>query len=159
MKVRIEDAVREHARDLGDRIDPKRVSMKAIAERVPCSRTTLLKYETVVADALRDLGYRAARCSGQARTEALAHREELHKEEIAVLKAELAALRSHHAELYGRFLMRSAPVAALVHDEAIAVSQRDGRCVLCGGLPPNSEGANLVELSTTASCFKTRKRT
>lgn len=157
LKVRIREAVREHAEDMGDRTDPNRVSMKAIAERVPCSRTTLQKYESVVADALRDLGYRAARRTGDARAEALAHRVELYKQQIDDLKAELAALRAHHADLYGRLLMESAPMAALVRDDAVAASQRDRCCVLCGGPPPSETPTNVVDLPANASHSITRK--
>ncbi len=151
LRARIGEAVREHAQERGARIDPNRVSMKAIAERVPCSRTTLQKYESVVDDALRDLGYRAARRTGEARAEALAHRVELYKDEIAALKAELDALRAHHAELYGRLLMQSVPVAALVRDAAAAASHRDGRCVLCGGTPPKGESNKVVDLPAKSS--------
>lgn len=158
LRARIGDAVRELVQDLGDAIDPKNVSMKAIAERVPCSRTTLQRYEAVVADALRDLGYRAARRTGSARAEALAHRAHLYKEEIAALKAELEALRAHHAALYGRLLMQSAPVAALVRDDAVVVSQREGRCVLCGGTPPSSEPSNVVDLPAGTSRTSRRKK-
>ncbi|WP_143526049.1 hypothetical protein [Roseivivax lentus] len=158
LKARIGDAVRELARDLGDTIDPRRVSMKAIAERVPCSRTTLQRYQDVVDDALRDLGYRAARRTGGARAEALAHRAHLYKEEIAGLKAELEALRAHHADLYVRLLMQSAPVAALFRDDAEAASQREGRCLLCGGTPPSSEPSNVVDLPAGASRTSRRKK-
>lgn len=158
LKARIGDAVREIARDLGDTIDPQRVSMKAIAERVPCSRTTLQRYEGVVDGALRDLGYRAARRTGGARAEALAHRSHLYKEELAALKAELEALRMHHATLYGRLLMQSAPVAALVRGDAVAASQSEGRCVLCGGTTPSSDPSNVVDLSAGTSRTSRRKK-
>lgn len=158
LKARIRDAVREHADEMGSRIDPARVSMKAIAAQVPCSRTTLQKYESVVADVLRDLGYRAARRTGDARAEALAHRAELYKQQIDDLKAELAALRAHHVDLYGRLLMASAPMAALVRDDAIAASHRDGLCVLCGGLPPSAEPTNVVDIPSSASRSKPRKK-
>ena len=159
LKARIREAVREHVEEMSDRIDPDRVSMKAIAEKVPCSRTTLQKYETVVADALRDLGYRAARRTGDARAEALAHRADLYKQQIDDLKAELAALRAHHADLYGRLLMASAPMAALVRDDAVASSQSEGRCVLCGGPPPSANPTNIVDLPDAACHSKRRKKT
>jgi len=151
LKARIREAVPEHVSQMGDRIDPDRVSMKAIAALVPCSRTTLQKYETVVGDALRDLGYRAARRTGDARAEALAHRADIYKQEIVKLKAELAALHTHHADLYGRLLMASAPMGALVHDDAIAISRHNGRCILCGGTPPREEPINVIDLPASSN--------
>lgn len=158
LKARIGEAVREYAREMEDRIDPQRISMKAIAKRVPCSRTSLQKYEAVVADALRDLGYRAARRTGEARAEALAHRAELYKQEVGELRAELAALRAHHADLYGRLLMASAPMAALARDDVIAASQRNGRCVLCGGVPPSDEPINVVDIPAPRTRQWNRKK-
>jgi hypothetical protein len=158
LKARIGEAVSELARELGDRIDPQRVSMKAVAERVPCSRTTLQKYETVVSISLRELGYRAASRTGKARAEALAHRTYLYKEEVAALKAELGALRAHHAEIYGRLLMQSLPVAALMRDDAVAYSHRDGRCLLCGGSPPQMEPTIIVDLSANTSRSSLKKK-
>lgn len=151
LKARIQDSVREHVSQMGDRIDPDRISMKAIAALVPCSRTTLQKYEAVVGDCLRDLGYRAARRTGEARAEALAYRADLYKQEIVELKAELAALRAHHADLYGRLLMASAPMGSLIRDDAIAASQKTGRCILCGGTPPHDEPTNVIDLPTSST--------
>lgn len=155
---RIVKAVHEHVEELGDRINPNRVSMKEIAAAVPCSRTTLLKYEAVVANALRDLGYRAARRTGDSRAEALAHRADIYKQEIQDLKAELAALRTHHADIYGRLLMASAPMATLVRSDAVAASHRDGRCVLCGGEPPSIMPTNVHKLSTKPNEAPKRKK-
>lgn len=146
--ARIRNAVREFVNEMGDRLDPQRVSMKAIAERVPCSRTTIHKYESVVSDALRDFGYRAARRTGEARAEALAFRSELYRQEVEALRAELTALRNHHTELYTRLLMHSMPAAALVREVAIAASHRDGQCILCGGEPLKGPPTNVVGLTT-----------
>lgn len=156
--ARIRKAVREYADEMSDRLDSQRVSMKAIAERVPCSRTTLHKYESVVSDALRDLGYRAARRTGEARAEALAFRSEIYRQEVEALKAELTALRNHHAEIYTILLMHSVPAAALVRDAAIAASHRDGRCVLCGGKPPSGALTNVVGLTTNTLLSQVNKR-
>lgn len=158
LKDRIFEAVHELISEQGTQVDPSRVSMKAIANQVPCSRTTLLKYEPIVENALKDVGCRLARRTGEVRAEALVHRVELYKEELKELRAELSALRNHHVDIYGRLLMGSGPVSGLIRDSAMVASYRDGRCVLCGGGPPSPAPNNIVEITKEAARALGRKK-
>lgn len=145
LKARIVETVHELVSELGNHGNPSHISMKAIAARVPCSRTTLLRYDSFVARILEDVDLRLARRTGDVRAKALEDRVELLRQEAAALKAELNALRAHHVNLYGRLLMSSTPVASLARDDAITISQRDGRCLLCGGPPTTDESNNIVD--------------
>lgn len=142
LEKRIAEAVREYADGRAGHFDPDRVSLKAIAERVPCSRTTLTKYDTLVTNILKDIGCRFARRTGAVTIQALRERNALLQKENEELKANLNALWSHHVEIYGRLLMESTDVAALVRDDAVEASMKASRCVLCGGMPAERKPSN-----------------
>lgn len=146
LRARIVETVRKYVAEQNGSIDPDRISMKAIAARVPCSRTTLLKYDDIVTNTLRDIGMRLARRTGEARVEVLLDRVDLLKKENADLKAEIRAVRIHHVQLYERLLMESASLAALVRTIGTTASKLQERCILCGGEPPAVHSDNVVEL-------------
>jgi hypothetical protein len=147
LKSRIVDAIHEYVSEQREVIDPKRISMKSIAAFVPCSRTTLLKYDDIVSNTLRDIGLRLARRTGEARSVALSDRVDFLRKQNEELKNELDALRIHHAKIYGQLYKNLEPMAALVKDEAGKILTRDGRCCLCGSVWPDEVQTNVVELS------------
>jgi hypothetical protein len=149
LKIRIVDAIHEYASEQVDAIDPDNVSMKAIAAGVPCSRTTLLKYDDIVANTLKDIGLRLARRTGDARAGALSDRVDLLRKENDTLKAELAAMRVHHTKLYGLLFTSFEPMAALVKNDVAAILMRDGCCGLCGSEWPTGVPSNVVEFNKT----------
>ena len=117
LKSRIVDAVHEYVSEQREFIVPNRISMKSIAAFVPCSRTTLLKYDEIVSHTLRDIELRLARRTGEARSAALSDRVDLLRRQNEALKAELAAMRIHHAKIYGLLYKSLEPMAALVKNE------------------------------------------
>lgn len=149
LKKRIAEAVREHVAASGGRTNLKRVAMLDVARRVPCSPTTLHKYEReegLVSLVLADLKIRLRTKGGQAQVEALNDQISLLKKRIDELKSEKEALLVDRAEIFDRLLMASAPVSELVRADAVAASQRAGRCILCGGVSSNPISDNLISI-------------
>lgn len=146
LKARIVEVVRHHVLDAEGTLNTQHVSPSALASLVPCSKTTILKYQDLIDETLADAGLRLARRTGAAKSEALSDKIHLLKQKIATLENEIAALQAHHVSLYDRLLMGSAELGALVRDDAITDSRKRGSCVLCGGKPPDTGGDNVIAL-------------
>lgn len=138
LRVRIIEAIRLLASADGNVArSPNTISSSKLAALVPCSRTTLARYDSLIQETLADLGSRLRRRTGAAREEALLDKIAFLENEKSELEAELLAVRRHHIDLYDRLMRQSVRVAALFRDDAIDASTKASCCVLCGGPPPS----------------------
>lgn len=132
LKERIRVVLDDVVRDSEIRREKPVISFGDLAKRVPCSKTTLYKYESYVEEILKDNLLRRARRNGKAKASELSKVVDRQVEEIERLTLELDALRRHHAHLYRRLLLSSSDLSSLALDEGMVSSAKSGFCVFCG---------------------------
>jgi len=121
------------------------VSLTKLARQVPCSKTTIYKYQDYIEHVLNDSLFRIERRTGKISTDNLIDLVGRQSKEIEKLKDELAAMHAHHRELYSRLLRSSVELSALVEEQAMVTASTTGRCVFCGEVGKEIGARNVYQ--------------
>jgi hypothetical protein len=132
LKERIGSVLQEFVREAELRGEKPTISFGDLAKLIPCSKTTIYKYEGYVEEFIKDTSIYRARRTGSAKASELVKIVDRQYEKIEQLSSELDALRRHHANLYRRMLLGSSDLSSLVLEEGMVSSAKSGFCVFCG---------------------------
>lgn len=102
-----------------------------IARIVPTTRKSLAKHGVLVARVLEDLNARRRMSNGEATAEHLSEQIAYLRDKIAEKDKTIAALRSHHIEIYRRFHEHSIEAEILIRPILEKESDEAQECLLC----------------------------
>lgn len=132
LKERISAVLQELVREAELRGEKPTISFGNLAKLIPCSKTTIYKYEDYVEEFIKEIYIYRARRTGNAKATELVKIVDRQYEKIEQLSSELDALRRHHVNLYRRMLLGSSDLSSLVVEEGRVSSAKSGFCVFCG---------------------------
>ncbi|RZZ87141.1 MULTISPECIES: hypothetical protein [Pseudoxanthomonas] len=125
-----------------------------VSARVPASRTTLRRYDHVVAETLKSLKAGRRSTSGEALIALFRAQNERLQEELAVAQRQVQALRQHHVEIYRRFHHSSADITPLLTPLLAEECKEASACLFCGGdisaVKSRKAGSNVFPIKPSA---------
>jgi len=103
-----------------------------LSRRVGCSRPTLDNKSDFIDEVLTRIGAEKRMQNNHPLLEHLHTRIEKLESDKKELDNELAALRTHHAEIYSILYMQSIDAALLIKPIIVSESIKNEKCILCG---------------------------
>lgn len=145
---RIRDVILELAAEAAEQGSRYVYNASKTAKRVPASRTTLQRYDHVVAATVQSIRAGRRTSSGEAIVEKLRADNARLQERQNELQREVLALRRHHIAIYRQFQLHSVDVALLIRPVIEQECIDAGHCTLCGASrsADESQESNVVPL-------------
>lgn len=117
LEIKIRSVVEQMIAIESSRGNNYRFVAKHVAEKVGCSRTTLMKYNPLIEEILSTLEAGKRRKYGNVELENLRARVASLKDKLAKKDVEIAELRSERFELYDRFHRNGIDVSAVFREQ------------------------------------------